>query len=103
MKIKELREQTVEELVARSRELKHDMLNMRVQQASGQLENPTRIMMLRRENARIETILSARRLNLVVGKPNAAPKAKKATVTKAPVKKKAPARKKEAPAPAPTE
>jgi large subunit ribosomal protein L29 len=52
MKIKELRELSVDELNARRRELRQEMLNMRMQQQSGQLENPSRIKMLRREVAR---------------------------------------------------
>jgi large subunit ribosomal protein L29 len=62
MKIKELREMTVEELGARRRELRQEMLNLRVQQQIGQLENPSRIMTLRREVARIETIVTERSL-----------------------------------------
>jgi large subunit ribosomal protein L29 len=60
MKIKELRELSVDELNARRRELRQEMLNMRMQQQSGQLENPSRIKMLRREVARIETIITDR-------------------------------------------
>jgi len=60
MKIKELREQAVEELNARARELKMEALNLRLQQQSGQLENPARLRLIRREVARIETILSER-------------------------------------------
>jgi large subunit ribosomal protein L29 len=60
MKIKELREMTVEELGARRRELRQEMLNLRVQQQIGQLENPSRIQALRREVARIETIVTER-------------------------------------------
>jgi large subunit ribosomal protein L29 len=60
MKIKELREMTVEELGARRRELRREMLNLRVQQQIGQLENPSRIQTLRREVARIETIVTER-------------------------------------------
>lgn len=60
MKIKQLREMTVEELGARRRELRQEMLNLRVQQQIGQLENPSRIMTLRREVARIETIVTER-------------------------------------------
>lgn len=87
MKIKELRELTIDELGGKRRELKHDMLTMRVQQASGQLENPTRIKHSRRDIARMETIISERRLNLVVGKPNGEPKKAK---VKAAVKEAAP-------------
>lgn len=60
MKIKELRELTVEELSARVRELRQEMLNLRVQQQSGQLENPARLNTLRREVARAQTIITER-------------------------------------------
>ncbi len=60
MKIKELREMSVEELGARRRELRQEMLNLRVQQQSGQLENPARLSTLRREVARIQTVVTQR-------------------------------------------
>ena len=53
---------TNEELATQRRDLKHEMINLRVQQQSGQLENPARIRTVRRIIARIETILSSRRL-----------------------------------------
>ena len=62
MKIKELRELTNEELGKRRVDLKHEVLNLHVQKQSGQLENPARLRLIRREVARIETILSHRRL-----------------------------------------
>jgi large subunit ribosomal protein L29 len=60
MLTKQLREMTVEELGARRRELRQEMLNLRVQQQIGQLENPSRLHILRREVARIETIVTER-------------------------------------------
>ena len=62
MKIKELKEMTNEELATQRRDLKHERINLRVQQQSGQLENPARIRAVRRTIARIETVLSNRRL-----------------------------------------
>ncbi len=62
MKIKELKEMTNEELATQRRDLKHETINLRVQQQSGQLENPARIRAVRRTIARIETVLSNRRL-----------------------------------------
>ena len=62
MKLNELKEMTVEELGTQRRDLKQEMINLRVQQQSGQLENPARIRAVRRTIARIETILSSRRL-----------------------------------------
>lgn len=61
MKIKELREMTTEELGTKARELKQEMFNLRIQQQSGQLENPARLNHLRKDVARIETIISERR------------------------------------------
>ena len=45
----------------RSRELRHELLTLRLQQTTGQLENPMRIRTLRKEVAKIETILTERR------------------------------------------
>ena len=59
--IKELREKTNEELTSQRRDLKHEMLNFRIQQQSGQLEDTATIRKNRREIAKIETILSERR------------------------------------------
>ncbi len=59
MKIKEFRDQTPAELSTRRTNMKHEILNLRVQQKSGQLENTARIKNLRRAIARIETVLSA--------------------------------------------
>jgi large subunit ribosomal protein L29 len=61
MKIQELRELSIDELGARKRELGQEMLNLRVQQQIGQLENPSRLRSLRREVARIETLITERR------------------------------------------
>jgi large subunit ribosomal protein L29 len=41
MKIKDIREQSVESLAESRRSLKQEMLNLRIQQRSGQLENPS--------------------------------------------------------------
>jgi large subunit ribosomal protein L29 len=68
MKIKELRESSVEELSARRRELKQEALNLRISQQSGQLENPARITLIRKEIARIETIITERSRAAVIKK-----------------------------------
>lgn len=60
-KAKDLRELSTDELTARLRELKQEALNLRLQQATGQLENSARIRTVRREKARVITILSARK------------------------------------------
>ena len=61
-KITELRELTSEELIAKRRDLKHEILNLRVQQQSGQLENTALLRNNRREIGKVETILSERRI-----------------------------------------
>jgi large subunit ribosomal protein L29 len=73
MKTKELRELSVEELASRGRDLRKEILHGRVQQAAGQLENTARLNHLRREIARVHTLLSERRLGLVRN-PAKAPK-----------------------------
>jgi large subunit ribosomal protein L29 len=61
VKIKELRELRNEELVTQLRDLKQETMNLRVQQQSGQLENPARLRTVRRQAARISTVLTERR------------------------------------------
>jgi large subunit ribosomal protein L29 len=61
MKIKELRELTVDELAARRNELKQEIVNLRIQAQVGQLENPSRLKLIRREVAKIETLLTQRK------------------------------------------
>ncbi len=57
--VKELNEKTLVELMAQSREWRQEMFNLRLQQASGQLEKPARLRTLRRDVARIETRITA--------------------------------------------
>jgi large subunit ribosomal protein L29 len=59
-KIKDIRECSADELNARLRDLKQEALNLRLQQATGQLENSARIKIVRREIARTLTILGDR-------------------------------------------
>lgn len=61
MKINEIKELSTEELLTRKRDLRQEFLNLRLQQQSGQLEKPSRLREIRREVARIETVLSGRR------------------------------------------
>jgi large subunit ribosomal protein L29 len=61
MKIKEIRELSSEELQTRKRELRQESFHLRLQQQSGQLEKPSQIRAIRREVARLETILTQRK------------------------------------------
>lgn len=60
MKMKEITELTTDELLTKRRDLRQERLHLRLQQQSGQLEQPSRLRLLRRDIARIETVLSER-------------------------------------------
>ena len=72
MKIKELRDLTLQELQTRRREIKQEQFHLRMQQQAGQLEKASQLRSLRRENARVETILSERRSKSGAATPAAA-------------------------------
>ena len=50
-----IKDGTLVELTALSRELRQELFNLRLQQASAQLEKPSRLRLLRRDIARVET------------------------------------------------
>ena len=56
MKVKDLKEKTVEELAQQLEDTQKELFNLRLQQAVGQLENSARIRELRRTVARIKTL-----------------------------------------------
>jgi large subunit ribosomal protein L29 len=58
MKMSDIRDATLVELNAKNRDLRQDMFNLRLQQASAQLEKPARLRLLRRDIARVETQIS---------------------------------------------
>ena len=60
MKIKELKEMSTDELLTKKRDLRQETLHLRLQQQSGQLEQPSRLRLLRRDVARVETLLTQR-------------------------------------------
>ena len=51
---------STDELLTKRRDLRQERLHLRLQQQSGQLEQPSRLRWIRRDVARIETILSQR-------------------------------------------
>jgi large subunit ribosomal protein L29 len=57
MKVKELRQLNEGELLGKEKELSEELFNLRFQHATGQLENVMRIPQLKRDIARIKTIL----------------------------------------------
>jgi len=57
MKTKEIREKSATDLVDAKNSAKQEIFNLRLQQKSGQIENPARLRLLRKDIARIATIL----------------------------------------------
>ena len=66
----ELRELTDDELVLRLRESKEELFNLRFQMATGQMDNNRRLRTVRRDIARIYTVMHERELGLS-GSPDA--------------------------------
>ena len=63
MKVKEIRELTTDQIIAKIKETKEELFNLRFQQATGNLEKPSRIRELRHTVARLKTVLRERELN----------------------------------------
>ena len=63
MKAKDLRVLNEGELLVKERELNEELFNLRFQQATGQLENVMRIPQVKRDIARLKTILKEKTLN----------------------------------------
>jgi large subunit ribosomal protein L29 len=57
MKASELRESSVDELQTKLKDLKEELFNLRFQLAINQLENPTRIKAVKKDIARVSTVL----------------------------------------------
>ena len=55
-----MRDLNVADITARKRELREESFHLRIQQQSGQLERPSLLRSIRREVARVETVLSER-------------------------------------------
>lgn len=60
MKANEVREMTTPELNSRLSELKSELFNLRFQHATNQLDNPMRIRFVKKDIARVKTILRQR-------------------------------------------
>ena len=57
MKASELRESTIEELQTKLKDLKEELFNLRFQLAINQLENPARIKAVKKDIARVSTVI----------------------------------------------
>jgi len=58
MKMSEIKDLSPQELAAKGRDLRQEMFNLRLQQASSQLEKPARLRTIRKDIARVETRIS---------------------------------------------
>jgi large subunit ribosomal protein L29 len=63
VKTKDLRAMTIDELETKLTENKKEQFNLRVQQATGQLQNTSNIRKVRREIAKINTLITERKKN----------------------------------------
>jgi large subunit ribosomal protein L29 len=60
MKASQMRDQTIEELHDRERDLSEQLFALRLQKVTGQLEKPARVRQVRKDLARVLTILHER-------------------------------------------
>ena len=60
MKAAELRELSVDELNTKLKDMKAELFNLRFQHAINQLENPMRMKAVKKDIARIQTVLQAK-------------------------------------------
>ena len=62
MKASQLREKSESELIEQERELREELFNLRFQQATGQLENTMAIVRVKKDIARVKTIIREKAL-----------------------------------------
>jgi large subunit ribosomal protein L29 len=63
MKIKEIRDLGIDELQQKNRELVEELFKLRLRHASGQLDSPSMLGRVRRDIARIKTVLAEKEVN----------------------------------------
>ena len=68
MKISEIKEQNKEELETKLADIKKSLFNLKFQKATGQLDNPVKIRNLRKDIARIKTLIKEKELNIKTNK-----------------------------------
>ncbi len=64
MKINEIRDLSTQELEDKVQDLKEELFNLRFQNATSQLDNPKRMVSVKREIARCKTVLKEKELGL---------------------------------------
>ncbi len=71
MKITEIRSLTDKEIAEKKGEIRKELFNLRLQQTIGQLEKPSRLNTLRKDVAKLETVLSERTKGIKIPAPKA--------------------------------
>lgn len=64
MKARELRERTMEELRQTAQDLEQDLFNLKFQHATGQMDNTARLTQVRRDLARVKTLIREHELGI---------------------------------------
>lgn len=67
MKIKDIKSLTTEELITKEKELKVELFNLRFSHATGNLTNPMQLHNIKKEIAKVKTIIRERELKKVNG------------------------------------
>lgn len=64
MKMQEIRELSMQELEDKIKDLKEELFNLRFQNATNQLDNPMRIVSVKKDIARVKTVLKEKELGI---------------------------------------
>ncbi len=64
MKIQEIRDLSTQELEDKIKDLKEELFNLRFQNATNQLDNPMRIVSVKKDIARVKTVLREKELGI---------------------------------------
>ena len=64
MKIQEIRDLSTQELETKIKDLKEELFNLRFQNATNQLDNPMRIASVKKDIARVKTVLKEKELGI---------------------------------------
>lgn len=64
MKMQEIRDLSMQELEDKIKDLKEELFNLRFQNATNQLDNPMRIVSVKKDIARVKTVLKEKELGI---------------------------------------
>ena len=64
MKIQDIRELSAQELEDKVKNLKQELFNLRLQNATNQLDNPSRIVSVKKDIARVKTVLKEKEIGI---------------------------------------